>query len=382
MDFPDYRLSRFQREHRERVRYFLGGTTPDPVSLQELLSMADADDRQRWQGFSLGFASDQGDDELRDIIAADYPGLKPENIITFAGAQEAITATYQALLNPGDRVVAITPVYEPLSISASLCQADVSHVALAFNETAKETGDDAGWSLHVDDWLETCRPGTRLAAINFPHNPTGAMLSELQLQMMVDHCRQQDTWLFSDEVFRGLEHEGVKKLPAVASLYDKGISLGVMSKAYGLGGVRIGWIACQDSALIERLIEIKQFLSICNSRADEVLAQIALKNRDRLLARSRSIIQANMARVQSSVERLENALHWIPPLAGCAAFPAVKQQAAGDFVETLLDNTGLLLVPADCFMSDQQHVRLGLGSLRFDYAFTRLLNFLDNGLHS
>lgn len=347
----------------------MGASGPEAISLQELLSLSLDEDSQHWQGFSLGFASSQGDEQLRELIAEDYPGLTADNIITFAGAQEVIYATYHALLNAGDKMQVITPVFEPLSIVADLIGAQINKVAMKSVEST--------WQLDVDQWSDSFFPDTKLAVINFPHNPTGSMISHLQLQMMVDQCRDFDSWLFSDEVFRGLEYRDADRLSPVASIYEKGISLGVMSKAYGLGGVRIGWIACQDTSLIQRLHEIKQYLSICNSRADEVLASIALKNRETLLSQNVEIIQNNLQIIEAASEQFADRIEWYRPLAGCVAYPAVKKaESANDFVDNVLESTGIMLVPGECFLHGKKHFRMGFGARSFSYQFSRLIKSL------
>ena len=366
MNFPEYKLVKFQTENGHRTKYFMGASGPEAVSLQELLSLASDEDRQRWQGFPLGFASSQGDEHLRELIAADYPGLSAENIITFAGAQEAIYATYHALLNADDKTQVITPVFEPLSLVSELIGAQVNKVPMI--------SADSKWQLDMDVWSDSLHPVTKLAVINFPHNPTGAMISQLQLQVMVDQCRDFDCWLFSDEVFRGLEYRDADRLPPVASIYEKGISLGVMSKAFGLGGVRIGWIACQDELLIQRLHEIKQYLSICNSRADEVLATIALKNREKLLSQNVDMIRNNLQIIEAASEQFSDRVEWYRPMAGCVAYPRVKNtDTSNDFVEEVLDKTGILLVPGECFQQGKAHFRAGFGGKSFAYQFSRFL---------
>ena len=366
MKFPEYKLVQFQAENAHRSKYFMGASGPEAVSLPELLSLASDEDRQRWQEFSLGFASSQGDEQLRELIAADYKGLSAENIITFAGAQEAIFATYHALLNAGDKTQVITPVFEPLSLVAELIGAQVNKVQMQCA--------DSGWQLDMDAWTDSFHPDTKLAVINFPHNPTGAMISQLQLQVMVDQCRDYGSWLFFDEVFRGLEYRDADRLSPAASIYEKGISLGVMSKAYGLGGVRIGWVACQDTLLIQRLHEIKQYLSICNSRADEVLALIALKNRDTLLNQNMEVIRNNLQFIEAANEQLSARFEWYRPMAGCVTYPRVKDTATSNgFVEEMLDKTAILLVPGECFQQGDSHFRLGFGGKRFAEQFQRFV---------
>ena len=160
------------------------------------------------------------------------------------------------------------------------------------------------WQLDMQQWRESVDENTTMAVINFPHNPTGKLIRHDELEQIIDHCASNNCWLFSDEVFRGLEYRATDQLPPVASLYGKGISLGVMSKAYGLGGVRIGWLACQDQGLIRRMLEIKHYLSICNGRADEILAMIALQHAPRLLHNTRKLLRDNLQLLQATLPAL------------------------------------------------------------------------------
>ncbi len=350
--FPENRLAAYKKNHLSQARYFLSTATPEAIPLHELLAFASNDEKDAWESLQLGYTNSQGEEYLREAIAALYPGLNSGHIVCFAGAQEAIFASFQALVGSADHVSAITPMFEPLVLSAQGLGAWINFCTMDYSSE--------GWSLDLDKWLENINEDTRLAVINFPHNPTGHLLSQDEQHAVINKARETDTWLFSDEVYRGLEFKPDQRLSPVASEYEKGISLGVASKCFGLGGVRVGWIATQDQALISKLLEIKEFLSICNGVTDEFLATLAMRNADALYKRVADIIQSNMAHIEKHQDEL--AFEWIAPMSGCLAYPRLKDfDDAREYSLALLQNTGALALPGDCFLHGKGHIRLGLG---------------------
>lgn len=357
--FPKDPLAEFKRKHAPQTRRFLSKASIEPHSLKELLALANQQELELWQEFSLGYCGSQGDEQLRTQIASQYPGLEAENILIFSGAQEAVFTVYQALLNPHSKSLIITPTYGPLLLSAQGTGADTQLFPMNYSE-------QAGWQLDIDQWKNCLSNQVNLATINFPHNPTGYLPSTDELKTMVTAAQAADLWLFSDEVFRGLEYDINDRLPPVASLYSKGISLGVMGKAYALGGVRLGWIACQDKALIKRLLEIKSYLSICTGRADEILALIAARNAEVIFNRNIQIAKANLKLIEEHQAQLD--IIWHSPHAGCLAFPRLRKQSnAQKYAESLLESTQSMIIPGNCFMQGANHVRLGYGFKDFNW---------------
>lgn len=369
MIFPPYKLADYQTRYGAQAEFFMGALAPEALSLQALLSLADPQELKQWHELSLGYSSSQGDTSLRESIAASYPDLTAADIITFAGAQEAIFVAYHALLKASDRVQVILPIFEPLALVAQGIGAKVATLNLQLAED--------GWQLDMQQWCEAVDDKTTMAVINFPHNPTGKLIRHDELDMIIDHCARNNCWLFSDEVFRGLEYRPAERLSPVASLYAKGISLGVMSKAYGLGGVRVGWLACQDQGLIKRMREIKHYLSICNSRADEMLALIALQHAPRLLQNTQKIIQENLHLLQTRSSAISTILQWHAADAGCVAYPGlVAGLNSRDFANKLLGQTGVMIIPGDCFMGGDGHIRIGFGRRDFPQALQRFLSYI------
>ena len=369
--FPANPLADFRAEHGAKVRHRLSAASPDSLSLSDLLGYASEHELQQWHDLQLDYSASAGDIRLREQIAKGYPGLGSENIVTFAGAQEAIFATYHAVLKPGDTVQAISPHFAPLHLVAAGLGAQVSVQYMEFN-------DQAEWVLDTDRWchalLDVDAGAVQLAVINFPHNPTGAMVSQAELGQMVAASDRQGSWLFSDEVFRGLEYREEDRLPPVASLYERGISLGVMSKSHGLGGVRVGWVACPNPALTKRLLEIKDYLSICNGRMDEWLSLIALRNSESILQKNRQQAQQNLNTLDVNRHLLAH-LNWSAPRAGILMYPQIRDKDSADAsVLAMLDKTGALVLPGSCFGAGAGHFRLGYGRQEFNWQSLAALN--------
>jgi aspartate/methionine/tyrosine aminotransferase len=246
--------------------------------------------------------------------------ISASDILCFAGAGEGIFVAMQVLLKPGDHAIVLTPNYQSAeTVPLSIC--DVSGVALDASQ---------GWTLDLGRLRDAIRPNTRLVSINFPNNPTGAIPSGRILSALVDLCREKNLWLFSDEVYRGVETDPSRRMAQVADIYERGLSLNVMSKAYGLPGLRIGWIACRNRDLLGRMERYKHYLSICNSAPSEVLARIALKARDRILERNLGLIRRNIAAAQTFFARYPDRFEFSPPDGGCVCFVHYKGREGGN----------------------------------------------------
>ena len=167
-----------------------------------------------------------------------------------------------------------------------------------------------------------CSPAEHAARDDqLPHNPTGAILSADRYEALIELCRKHGIYILHDEIFNGLGTTGAKHLPFIADIYERGLSLNVTSKAYGLPGLRVGWIACQDADVLSRMERFKHYLSICNSGPSEQLAVIALENRDAILARNCAIIDENLPKWDTFFGRYPGHFEWQRPDGSCMGFP-------------------------------------------------------------
>ncbi|RSM86519.1 aminotransferase class V-fold PLP-dependent enzyme [Kibdelosporangium aridum] len=367
---PDFRLETYFSKWEFAARYHLTASDAESMKLPELVAMAGDENRARWESLHLGYTETWGLPALREAIADTYSDVSPDQVLCFAGAEEGIYLAMRTLLRPSDHVVVITPNYQAAeTIPLSIC--DVTGVAL-------RPEDD--WALDLDALLGAIRPNTRMISVNFPNNPTGAVPAEAVWRRLVQICDERGIILFSDEVYRGL---GSTDLPQAADISPNAMSLNVMSKAYGLPGLRIGWIACRDRSVLERLERAKHYTTICNSAPSEILALIALEARDRILARNRSIIAENIPLFDEFFTRFSDLFEWAPPQGGCVCYP---RYLGSDGVETmcteLVEQEGVLLLPASIYASaltetPTDRFRVGVGRKSPEAALERWATWLD-----
>ena len=354
------------------ARYNLAGSDGENMTLAELLALATDEDRAAFDNVRLGYTETYGAPALRAAIAATYETVAPDDLVCFAGAEEAIYAAMHVLLAAGDHAVVIVPNYQAAeTIPLGIC--DVSGVPLEIGR---------GWDLDVGRLEAALRPNTRLVSINFPNNPTGKIIPRPSFDAIVDICRRRRIWLFSDEVYRLLERDPGLRLPQAVDVYERAVSLNVMSKAYGLPGLRIGWLACKDRALLGRFERFKHFLSICNAAPSEVLARIALKARARILARNVAVVRDNLAVLGAFFAEFPHLFDWREPEGSCVSFIRYKgAEGVEAFTSRLVEDCGVLLLPASVFRSELAPVpsdclRIGFGRSHVPAGIEVLRDFL------
>ncbi len=369
---PDFRLETYFSRWEFSARFHLTASDAQSLPMSELLAMADDDGRERWESLALGYTETRGLPALREEIASTYDGLEPDDVMCFAGAEEGIYLAMRVLLEPGDHVVVLTPNYQAAeTIPLDICT--VTGVALR---------PEDGWALDVDAIERALRPETRLVSVNFPNNPTGAVPDPAAWERLVRLCDERGIRLFSDEVYRGLELDR-PSLPQATDLSPTALSLNVMSKAYGLPGLRIGWIACRDRAVLDKLERAKHYTSICNSAPSEILALIGLRARDRLLERNRGTVARNLPLFADFFAQRPDLFEFDAPQGGCVCFP---RYAGPDGVEAmctaLVEQAGVLLLPSSIYSSaltdtPTDRFRVGLGRVDPAPALDAWRNWLE-----
>ncbi|MER6518476.1 pyridoxal phosphate-dependent aminotransferase [Streptomyces sp. NPDC060334] len=369
---PDFRLETYFSRWEFTARHHLTASDVETTTLGELLSLADDKDRDAFENLSLGYTQTFGDPALREVIAQTYERADADDVICFAGAEEAIYLAMNVLLDAGDHAVVVTPNYQAAeTVPLALCE--VTGVAL---------DPDRDWALDLDEVAAAIRPNTRLVSVNFPNNPTGKIIDAADFTALARLCDERGIHLFSDEVYRGLERDPARMLPQATDLSERALSLNVTSKSLGLPGLRIGWITCRDRALLSRLERAKHYTTICNSAPSEVLARIALKARDTLLDRNRGRIEANLPAFEAFFAEFADDFEWQAPDGGCVAYP---RYLGTDGVETfcirLVEEAGVLLLPASIYQSEltatpTDRFRIGLGRRNPEEGLAAFADFL------
>ena len=369
MRLQDFALERFFARWEFSAELLLCASDVEGWSMQELLDLADEDGHRRWHDLRLGYTESPGDPALRAEIAGLYEHLTAEDILVFSGAEEAIFAVHNVLLGPGDHAIVVRPAYQSLAEVARAAGAEVTRVDLRSQD---------GWLLDVEEVRTALRPSTRLILVNEPHNPTGSLSDRATFDRLVEIAAESGARLIVDEVYRFLEFDPADRLPAGADALATGISIGVMSKSFALAGLRIGWVATRDRSLLAQLAAFKDYTTICSSAPSEVLALIALRARDRVLARNRAIVAGNLTRLDTFFDRRAGTFEWVRPRGGSIGFPRLTADVPIDrFAEDLVRSTGVLILPGTVFEDVDNRFRIGFGRTNMQAALDRLEAYAD-----
>ncbi len=368
----NFELETYFSEWEFRARYHMTASDAQSLTVKELLDLAELP-HDMLGSLYLGYTETWGAPDLREAIAQTYDHMQAENILCFAGAEEGVYAAMRVLLSAQDHAIVVVPNYQAAeTLPLDICQ--VTGVAL---------DADQNWHLDLNVLRDAIRPNTKLVSVCFPNNPTGMIIPASDYAELINICRDHDLYLFSDEVYRLLETDVSKRIDQAADFYEKGLSLNVMSKAYGLPGLRIGWIATQDTGVLQRLERYKHYLSICNSAPSERLAVIALGVRGKILDRNRALMRANLEKLDQFFTDYPDLFDWGRPDGGCIAYPKFKGRGGVEvFCQSLVEESSVLLLPASIYRSDlmttpPDHFRIGFGRAGLDAGLAAFRDFLN-----
>lgn len=368
MNIRPFALERYFGLHEFKAKYLLSSSDCESLPQEELLQLASPEGRRLWRELRLGYTESPGHPLLRAAVARGYRGLSADGVL-IAAPVEAIFVAMQALLSPGDEVVVVSPAYQTLyEIPRS--------IGCAMKSWPLHLGEQ-GWKIDLGELEREVTDRTRMLIINFPHNPTGHQLTQEELEAVIALARQRGLYLFSDEMYRLLEPDPADRLPAICEVYERGISLAGLSKAQGLPGLRIGWLATRAPEVLARCLAVKDYTTICSSAPSEVLAIIALGAQETLLHRSRETVRSNSAAAASFFAEHRGLVQWLPPRAGSVAFPRWLGDGSIETVcQRAVDQQGIMIVPGSMFEHPGNHFRVGLGRSNFPQALEQLGRFL------
>jgi aspartate/methionine/tyrosine aminotransferase len=368
MTLAPFKLERFFAEYEFNVPYLLCASDCQSMSLGELLDLepgASGALAELW----LGYTESQGHPALRQAIAGLYESISPEQVLVHAGAEEAIYGFVNAVLRAGDHAIVHWPCYQSLF--------EVAH-SQGCEVTRWAGREEAGWALDLDFLRDHIRDTTRAVIVNCPHNPTGYLMSRRDQAELGRLSREHGLVVFSDEVYRGLEYNPADRLPAFCDLDEKAVSLGVMSKSYGLAGLRIGWIATRNRAIHQAMAAFKDYTTICSSAPSEFLAALALRHGQEIVDRNRRIICDNLDVLDAFFGAHASRFRWQPPQAGPIAFPALLDEPSESFCERLVQQAGVLLLPGTVYGAEyDRNFRIGFGRRNMPESIERLASFLQ-----
>ncbi len=334
-----------QSTWEHRVRFDLSESGVEPLTLGEIAGDLSSLARQR-----LGYAAGMGREETRARVAAFHAGADADNVLITTGTSEANFLALLTLVDPGDEVVVVLPNYMQVHGLARALGARVRAVWLR---------EDRGWSLDLEELSAAVNGRTKAVCVCTPNNPTGQVLSRDDVAAIAEIAGRHGAWVLSDEVYRGTEYSG-EEAPDFAGAGERVIVTGGLSKAYGLPGLRIGWIVAPPDR-IAAAWAAKDYTTIAPATLSDLLAESALARRAELLDRARSLLKARWPIVRSWAERQEGALRWTTPEAGAVCFFAYEHAIDSvPLVDRLRSEGGTLVVPGAHFAAER-HLRIGFG---------------------
>jgi aspartate/methionine/tyrosine aminotransferase len=356
MQIPPFTLERYFARHEFSAKYLLSSSDCESLTLPELLEMASPEMRKTFFELKLGYTESMGHPLLRAEAATMHKGLKAENLLV-AAPEESIFIFMNALLQPGDHVIATFPGYQSLYEIARAVGCQVS---------MWEPDEAAGWHFDPARLADLIRPETKLVVVNFPHNPTGYVPSRSDFDEIVGMLRERGIYLLSDEMYRFLEIEDGTTLPSACEAYEKAFTLFGMSKTFGLPGLRIGWLASKQRAALERMLEMKDYTTICSSAPSEILSIIALQNKQKIIDLQNARLARNFALLDEFFSARPERFTLNRPRGGSICFPRILGvESSLEFADTLVAEASIMLAPSHVFDYGDQHFRMGFGRENF-----------------
>ena len=342
MQIKPFAVEEWMNAYETRARYNIAETCVDSISLDALFELCGVNREAFLEPLCrrrLTYGDIEGLPALREGLCGLYRTIRPEQVVTCHGAAGANHHVFYSLVEPGDRVISVMPTYQQLYSIPEGYGAEVKVLPLR-----KENG----YLPDLEELRKLAVPGTKLICINNPNNPTGALMGKEMLEEIAAIAQSAGAYLLCDEVYRHLSQEETW-CESVADLYEKGISVGSMSKVFALAGLRLGWIATRDRSAMQAFLSHRDYNHISCGILDEAVAALALSHAEALLARNRRIVRENL-KILSAYMQTEKRLDWHRPEAGTTALIGYDYDIASrEFCRELLEQTGALLTPGACF---------------------------------
>jgi len=356
MKIEPFLLERWMTRHETPVKYDIAESGILPLSSADLLAFEPADRRaatlDRLLHLPLGYSEARGTEALRTALASTYARGDADHVLVTTGAIEANFLLFNVLLDKGDHVIAPYPAYQQLySVPQAIgCDVSLWHV-----------GPKTGYRYDIDALERLLQPNTRVIVVNTPHNPTGAMMRPEDAQRVYDLAESVGATVIGDEAYRWLAvPDGEPFAPPMFDLGERGISVGTLSKPFGLPGLRIGWIMASPD-LVNKCWALRDYITLSPGKLNDALAVLALTHRDQIITRNRRIIEANLAAAQTWMEARSDFLSWTRPRGGLLAlFKYELPVLSLELADRLANEFSVMLAPGSAF-GYEYHLRLGIG---------------------
>lgn len=372
----------WSKKHKQDFQgrvYSLSNSFANPLSHAELVELTqarnDTELLNEYNDHSLEYTPNGGSLDLRQEISSLYgPTIGPENILVFAGGQVAIQTAAQAFARNCHSIV-FTPGYQ-----STVESPEWSRDSLGCTQILRRANNN--WQIDMEEVRAAIQPNTKYMVINEPYNPGGIVMSQSLQTQLIELCDKHGIVILCDEVYRLLEHNENDRIPAMADAYHKGISCVTMSKPWGACGITIGWLACQDSEMIQQLWDCQYFGTACVSRASEIQAVMVLRASEVILKDRMQVIRQNKALLQDVIEnQYPDLFEWQRPNAGAIAFVKFKGPLTSLELGDLLARRGISIKPAYCFTDNVtpeiDYFRVGFGERKMPLALAEFVKVIE-----
>ncbi len=370
MKLDDFKLERFFAQYEFSAPYILCSSDPQSFALKEILSLEN-NSEEAFNKLWLGYTETKGNPELKEEISHLYENIYSNEILVHSGGEEGIFLFMNTALDKGDHIISLFPSYQSLYSVAE----DIGCEVTLWKLIEKENNT---FEIDLDFLIRSIKNNTKAIIINFPHNPTGYVPDIKVFKDIIEIAKKYNLLVFSDEVYRHLEHDKNNTLPSACDLYDFAVSTGSMSKAFALPGLRIGWTATRNQNLLNKMWSFKDFTTICCSAPSEFLAKLAIRNKDRIFKRNLEIIKNNLQILKDFFKKHENFFTFSPPKATTIAFPRLNKNLDSEkFCVDLINKQGVFLLPSTKYEYGNKNFRIGFGRKNMKDCLNELEKYLS-----
>lgn len=352
--------------YEHQIEFNLASSEGPRWTLNEILSLAGEEERQRFLNHTLGYSRPAGAEGLRAAIA-DMQGVNVDSVQVVTGASEALLILMWLAAEPGANVVLPQPGYPPFSALAESLGLETRYYVLR---------QENEFRIDLNEVKKLADKNTKFVLVNSPHNPTGATISDAEMDSLHEFTWSRGIQLVSDEVYHPIYHgqatKSASRLPHATVIHD-------FSKAFPLAGVRTGWMIEHDPKRREQYWNARTYFSISNNTAGEMLAEIAMRHRETILGKTQRTATQNLRQLDGFMAEHRDRFGWVSPRGGMTAFPwLLSGENSRAFCQAAAEQ-GILLAPGDCFDS-ASHFRLGFAAMadKFPDALDRLGKFVSS----
>lgn len=368
MKISNFKLERYFAKYEFSTSYSLCSSDCESLTLKELINY-NPNLKDSLDNLYLGYTESSGHPDLKKEISYLYQNGISEHVLVCSGAQEAIFLIFTALFKKDDHIIVQFPSYQSLYAVAQ---------SKGVNVTLWEMQSNLNWELDLAILENSITASTKAIVINYPHNPTGAMVKKSVLNKILDIAIKHDLLIISDEVYRFSEFDSNRDQFSIYEEYENSISIGVMSKSFGLAGLRIGWVISRNSSYIEKISSLKDYTTICNSGVSEIIAISALQSKKLILDKNLALIRKNVQILNEFMKKNSNNFAWIKPIAGTTAFPKMKfVDDIYNLAKDLRERISLLILPGKVFNYNLNYFRIGYGRKNFEIAIEMFSEYIE-----